>query len=397
MIAAVLGLALLSAGPDPRPVVRHPALDGLEPAVAAQLQKIREGVEGESTPSAEIYGRAGCHYHAYSMTAAAEDAYGVAERLAPREYRWTYLRALLLEQDNRLPEAARAYADALEKAAYYPALVRLAAVKTALGQSAEAELAVARRHAPDDPSLLAVAGEQALFAGRAEEAASLLAKALAREPRATRLHYPLAMAYRALGRADDAKTELARVGTAGIRPKDPLFDEVLALRRGSQVYVLEAERAAKAGDFEAAASAFRRAITASSQPDTSWLLGLAAAETSLARYDDALAHLQEAGRARPGNPLVLYNTGVLLAHLGRYAEAEGALRAVLERQPEDGAARRELVVVLLSLGRSDAAEAVAREGRGQAGFCAELRSRLDAARAAARLALGPLRECATGD
>jgi tetratricopeptide (TPR) repeat protein len=245
--------------------VRHPTLDGLDPLVAAQLRDERlrlEGVVRAGRPSAEDYGRLARHYHAYGMVAAAEDAYRAAEALDGRDFRWTYLRALILSDDNRPEEAARAYRESFAKAGYYPALVRLAAVEIQLGQSAEPELSLARRHAPDDPALLSVLGEEALAHGHAAEAAAFLEKALAAQPRANRLHYPLAMAYRALGRPDAARAELARSGTAGIQPKDPLLDEVLALRRGAQVFLLEGQRAATAGDDEAAAAAYRQALTA---------------------------------------------------------------------------------------------------------------------------------------
>lgn len=358
MMTAVLALSLALV------TVRYPALDGLEEAVAGQLAETRtrlEDAQKTGTPSAERFAEAGRTYHAYAMTDPAEDCYRNAAALDPAAWQWPYLLALVLEQANR-PEAAAAQLERVldREEKYYPAILRLASLRLTLGNLEEAQrlLRIAVRHAPDDPALLAVRGELALAQDRPAEAAADLARALEREPRATRLHYPLALAYRKLGRLAEAETEAGRVGSAGIRARDPLLDEVLARRRGVRVHALEAERAFAAGDYQAAFDAYERALR-SGEASVALLLPAAVSATKLGRYADALDRLERAARLAPEDDRVAFNRAVLLVHVGRREEAVPLLQQVLEHNPHDTDAGVELVLALAALQRDDQADALA--------------------------------------
>jgi tetratricopeptide (TPR) repeat protein len=376
-----LGLAALLLASSPSPLVRHPPLDGLEAAVAEQLRHVRAGLEekvSEGRAKAGDYGEAGAQYHAYEIFPAAEDCYRNAETLAPEDHRWPHLLGLLFEQDGRFEEAATAFERALRRAAFYPALVRLAALYLRLGRLKDAAplLETARRHSPDDPALLAVMGEHALAEARPRDAIRHLSRALEKQPRATRLHYPLAMAHRSVGDMKAAATALARAGTAGVHPKDPLLEGVQAFRRGAQAYVREAERAEGAGDHAAAAAAYRRALAGSAEPSLSLLLASAAAEIRLARFSDALDRLMRAREMAPDDDAVLYNLGVVLGQLQRYDEARATLERLVRVHPDDDAARIELIVVLLGRGLTDEARRHI-ELRFHPPFCASLLRRLE--------------------
>jgi tetratricopeptide (TPR) repeat protein len=387
----VLALALVVG-------IRFPSLEGLEPSVAAQLSEVRARLDTSAKtapPAAVQMGAAGRAYHAYSMLEPAEDCYRRAASLDPAEWRWPYLLALVLEQANRPEAAAEQLQHALDRPEkYYPAILRLAALRLTLREPAAAErlLRVAQQHSPDDPALLAALGELDLAQGRTEDAAMHLARALEREPRANRLHYPLALAYRKLGRLAEAQAEAERVGSAGIRPRDPVLDEVLAQRRGARVHLLDAERAFAAGDYQGAYDAYERALSAG-EATAPVLLQAAVSATRLGRYPEALACLERATRLAPEDDRIVFNRGVLLAHVGRYAEAAPLFLQVLSHTPEDTEATIELVVTLAALGRNDDAVARATQMRPDRTTCAAIAARLESARASSdirkRLGAGP--------
>lgn len=356
MSAAVLLLALAAPALVEVP---YPALDGMAPAVAQQLADVRARLDAagrSGSAPAEAWGEGGRHYHAYGLLAPAEACYLNAQALAPDDFRWPYLRGVLLADDSRAEEALRALEQALARPErYYPALVRAAQIEIVLGrtEAAAARLEPARAQAGDDPAFLAASGELALARGRAAEAVAALTRALAAEPRANRLHYPLAMALRDLGRTEEARQHLRQAGPVGLRPRDPLLEAVQALRRGEQVHMMEGHSAFRAGDFAAAARAYAEAFEQSGRASAGALVNQAAAEARLGREAESIAHLRAALRLEPGSASALYNLGLLLARAGRHGEAEAVLRELVTRAPGDAGARLELGLVLLALGRDE--------------------------------------------
>jgi tetratricopeptide (TPR) repeat protein len=379
--------------PAARTPIPFPSLEGMEAPVAAQLGEVRarvEEAERARTADAALYGGAGQRYQAYELHAAAEACYRNAEALAPGDFRWPYLLGVLYEQSSRLDDAAAAYTRALAPAdKYYPAFIRLAGVELERGrlEAAAAALEAPRRHAPDDAALLGALGQLALAQGRHADAVRDLGAALERQPKATRLHYPLGMAWRALGRLDEARAHLAQVGRSGVQPRDPLLESVRALRRGESAYLIEGHTAYRAGDFAAAAAAYARAFEAGGSTNTGALVNLAAAEARLGRTSEALDHLEQARRLAPDSPSVLFNLGALLAGAGRPAEALVPLRRLLALAPRDDEARLELALAAFAAGEPpealDALEPLARVAPAR---CAALVERLNAASAGGTLA-----------
>ena len=379
---ALLLAATLVAVPDV-------SLDNLDAEVARQLGEVRRRLDtaGTGAAGAAAFAEAGRHYHAYEMHAPAEACYRNAALLAPEDFRWPYLLGVLQQEAGRLEEALASIGRALAAPErYYPGLLRMATLQIALGRPQDAErwLAPARVHAPGDPALLAREGELALATARPQAAAAALEAALRREPRATRLHYLLGMAYRALGRREDALRELARAGPVGVRARDPLLEGVRALRVGESSFMIEGHQALRAGDTDAAAVAFARAAEASGGTSLPALLNLAAAEARRGRRDEAIARLGEARRLDPHHDAVLFNLGVLLAQAGRAAEAEPLLAAVVERAPSDAEARAEWGLALLALGRLDDAQRALAPVPLDAARCERLREALAARAKGAR-------------
>ena len=267
---ASVALPPAAAGREtPRAALRTvpwPDLAGLEPAVREALQRASAALAA-GPPEGGAYGELGQLFQAHGFPTAAEVCYANAADLQPDDFRWPHLRGLALIEEQRLEEAAGAFAEAYSRRPYYSAFLRQARVAQELGDFAQtnALLAVAVAHAPDDPALLALLGEQAALEGDAAAAVELLSRALAEAPGATRLHYPLALSYRALGDVAAADRHLALAGRVGIVPLDPLADEVRSRRVGATAWDLEGQRALQAGDAAAAAKAFRKALEA--RPD----------------------------------------------------------------------------------------------------------------------------------
>ena len=70
-----------------------------------------------------------------------------------------------------------------------------------------------------------------------------LEAALAAEPRATAVNYPLAMAYRQVGRLDDAEARLRARGDAQPPLPDPLMRELAEILRSPVVHEARGDRA----------------------------------------------------------------------------------------------------------------------------------------------------------
>lgn len=346
---------ILVLGPAASRELPEVRLDDLEPAVARQLAQVRNRLDA-SAPTATLFGDAARHYHAYGLVAAAEACYRKADSLDPHEFRWPYLLGVLLMEDNRLDEAAQSLQRALDrKDNYYPALIRLAGLYVAQGRSDEAVALVetARRHAPEDPTLLALTGQLALAQGRNAEAVADLTKALELDPRATRLRYLLGMAYRAAGRLDQARVQLTQAGSVDVKPRDPLVDAMLALRQGERSSMIQGHAAFRLGDYVGAAAAYRQAVEQSNGASPDALVHLAVAEGRLGQVEEAIAHLRQAQIRNPTDADVLYNLSAFLARAGRHTEAEPLLRTLVQRVPTDDAARISWGLTLLALNRTD--------------------------------------------
>lgn len=70
-----------------------------------------------------------------------------------------------------------------------------------------------------------------------------------RQPEASALRYPLAIAYRELGRLDDARHQLGERWTVAARFADPLIEDLPALVTGSGIHLMFGNRARRRGDL----------------------------------------------------------------------------------------------------------------------------------------------------
>jgi tetratricopeptide (TPR) repeat protein len=197
-------------------------------------------------------------------------------------------------------------------------------------------------------------GEAALSEGRFEEAVQYFEAALERVPRASRIHYSLAMAYRGLGRLEDAQSHLRQVGQAGIQVADPIVDHLQSLLRGERAHLIQGQLAYQAGQFKAAVEAFGEAVDAApTSARASVNLGLALA--ALGDTERAIQQLRAALRLDAENVTAHFTLGTLLAHQGRHADAVEHFRVVINHTPDNVEANRAITRALLKLGRDEEA------------------------------------------
>jgi tetratricopeptide (TPR) repeat protein len=356
----VLAVPLAAAPP---PAIPSPDLSGLEPAVARQIQQQQNALK-------ELYGRdpdprelavawagLGTSFHAYKLTGPAEEAYRKAMELDAKDPRWPHLLGGLLQDAGRLDDAVKAYGKALELAPEdEPALVHLGEIHLLQARREEGEAALRKALvlAPEDAAANALLGQAALERSDFREAAERLETALRGAPGANRLHYPLSRAYRGLGDTAKAAEHLAQVGSVGVRPADPILDQVESLRTGERARLESGKRAYNAGRFAEAAEEFQKALQA--RPESvEARINLAA---TLARQGDAngaIAKLREAVELAPANPTAQFNLGLLLAAGGSSREAIDHLVAAVAARPQDAEAHRELAALLRDAGRSEEA------------------------------------------
>lgn len=409
--AVWVALALLAAAPPGLEPVPEPGPAAVEDSVRRQLAAAHRSVldlsESGDDPAAlaRAYGELGRLYAAYELWDAARPSFVNAVALAagPAGGRWRHYLGYVLERGGDLREARRHYEEA---AAADPrdraAALRGAEAELALGRTAEAERSFRRLAA--EPGFEAAAR---FGLGRALERRGDLAGAIAElrrvlelQPAATRARYALAQAYRRAGRAEEARRQIAAIGTAGSEGPvvfpDPLIGSLAKAARGGAFHKFQGDQAVQAGRLADAAAAYRRAVEAEpgsfsyrkSLGLTLYRLGQAAeaareleaalalepdlppaqvpGETARLRYtlggiaanqpggggrDTALDSFREAARLDPGYADAHLQTGNLLGAAGRLEEALAAFDRAVAADPRHLEARLQRATTLMDLGR----------------------------------------------
>ncbi len=333
-----------------RPVAL-PAVGHLHPAAQRQLGEAYRSLlavarDPEAAPRtrSEAYGELGMLFMAAEFLQHAARCFRNAELLAATEFKWPYYLAHVLRRSGDLGAAAERFGRALALRRADPAAtVWLSRMYLELGRPEAAEPVVAALLArrSDAPALRVEAGRIALAKGDYASAAAHLEKALALDPEAGSIHYPLAMAYRALGDPDRANRHLRRRREDGpgadVRLPDPLMAALNGMLRNPQYYRDLASHAASGGDWALAAAHFRTA--AGSAPEVAMLrlsLGIALERLGdVRRAEDAF---DEALRLDPRSYEAHYALGSLLARSGRDAEAIDRFEDAVAHNPNFAAA-----------------------------------------------------------
>jgi tetratricopeptide (TPR) repeat protein len=341
-----------------RPVI-EPDLSRVDAAVADQLRQARKEMETAiADPEAGVsrlaaaYGTLGQLYHAYELFDAAEACYLNASFLAPQDFRWLHLLADVARNNGDLEEAAERYEAAWSLQPYdFAALVRLGETYTELGRAEDAENAFKSALAlnPGSPSAMAGLGQLALNKREFGDAVMYFKAALEAAPEANRLHYSLAMAYRGLGDLEAARRQLELRGTVGVRPPDPVIDQLQLLREGERVHLVRGRLAYASGRYQEAADEFAAAVAADPMSARS-LVNLGTALGQLGDLDAAIGKYEEALAIDPDQTTAHFNLGSSLARQGRAAEAIPHFEAVLKSTPYDAESHLLLAQALVATG-----------------------------------------------
>src|SRR5262249_7519221 len=184
------------------------------------------------TDQAAAYGALGRMLMAAKFSQEAASCFALAEGLAPEDVRWPYYTGHAYLRSGDRERAAAAFERALKaKPGDLTSLVWLGETyldddRLDLAQSAFQRAITAQ---PQSAPALFGAGRTALARREYSEAAQDLERGLAIDPRASAIHYPLAMAYRGLGDIPKADAHFRQRGTSYPGLPDPLMqdDEVL--------------------------------------------------------------------------------------------------------------------------------------------------------------------------
>lgn len=353
--------------PAPKPnlvAVHWPDLSTLEVEVREHLLKAQASLsaavknEGASDATlAEAYGSIGQTFHAYSLNSPARECYVNASRLAPKDFRWIYLLAKLDHQDGRIEEAIKNYliVHSLNRG-YTAASVNLGNIFLEANRLIDARQHFSTALSVDKDNAAAHygLGQVALSERNFAEAVRYFERTLAIVPAATRVHYSLAMAYRGLGQLEKAKANLASQGTVGVRPTDPLFEQLQELVQGERLHLVRGRLALEAERYTEAAEEFRKAVAARPESVTG-RVNLGAVLTLLGDVTGAIEQFQSVLRIAPENANAHYNLGYLLTTQNRHQEAISHLQAVLKSNPRDPSARSLLAQAYLKSERRDEA------------------------------------------
>lgn len=344
--------------------VPEPDLGRLEPAVAGQMEAVRADlVAALANPSvgdadvAEAFGVLGELLHAYEMFDSAAVCYRNAGRLSPRDYRWLHLLADVERRRGSLAEAAKLHEAALRVSTDdVPTLIQRGEVLLELNEVERAgeSFRTALHLDPSSAAARAGMGNVALARRDYAEAVASLEAALEAVPQATRLHYALAMAYRGLGRMEEARRHLALNGPVGLRAPDPLIDGLRQLLQGERVHILRGRLAFAKGRYADAEAEFRRAVDAAPGSAPA-LVNLGSTLGKLGDVDGALKSYRQALAAAPDNAAAHFNSGLLLGNLDRHTEAAEHLGVAADAWPEDAEAQRLLAKELAAAGREEEA------------------------------------------
>jgi tetratricopeptide (TPR) repeat protein len=341
-----------------------PELDGMAASVQHQIRErratlesvVRRGSISDSALASE-FGAMGQLLMAAESVAAAKPYFLRAAELDPAESRWPYYLGHLHRMQGDIESAANYFARTLALGAdNVPALVWLGNVYLDQGQPARAA-PLYERALNQQPALFAALfglGRVELVRGSYSKAAEYLEAALRAEPRASAVHYPLAVAYRQLGRLAEAESHLRRRGEDQPAPPDPLMQEVAGLLESSVVFEQRGDRALARGDPAAAVIAFRRGVELS--PDRAALKQKLA--TSLALTGDVKAALelyQQLLQQDPNFAEAHYSLGALLLGNGRPDLAIDRFAAAVHADPTYLQARLQLAHTLRQVGRLDRA------------------------------------------
>ena len=338
-----------------------PDLGGVDTFVATQIREQFASMQWtlespETTPGgrSRAYGEMAKLLMAAGLPEAAEPYLLEAQSLVAGDMRWPYYLGHLYRTLGDLAQAAASFERALQLEPDDPVtLVTLGEVYLTQGRPEAAEPLFTRQLSRQPNSVVANygLGRAALARNQYDRAVSHLEAAFAESGEtAVGVHYPLALAYRALGESDRAEAHMARRADVDLLPADPLMEQLDDLLQSPQAFEERGNRSLSSGDWAAAATHFRRGLDlAPDDPTIRHRLGTALFQMGDA--DGAVAEFQQILRTTPDHALAHFSLGLIMEATGRRAEAVERFSAAVRHEPGYVEARLGLASLLRRSGR----------------------------------------------
>jgi tetratricopeptide (TPR) repeat protein len=365
--AAADRLSVPPEGLQPLQPVPEMDISGAEPLAQDAIRRARHNVDtllakpGVSARQlGDAYGRLGAYYQVYGIRTGAEACYANAVARAPDVFRWRFLSAYLAYESGRYEEALVRFEAARRIDADYPSIdlyVGEAMLELNRSEAAE-ELLTA---AVEQDGLRAAAafrlGQIALERRDFDAAVDWFNKALAADPGADAVYFPLAQALRGAGDAGAAREALRQRGKQRPRVKDPLIEELDSLEQGARPFYLAGLAAIHQSDYAAAADNFATGLE--QDPDNHFArISYARALYVSGRPDEARRQLELVETAVPDEELAIFLLGLLDNAAGDTASARRRFERVLQLKADHSGAL--YFLGLLDFAAGDYAPAVAR-------------------------------------
>jgi len=322
--------------------VPQPDLTGVDPPAQEQIHTSQAALaatvaqaDASRAQRAEAFGSLGQIYQAYGFDDAALACYTNAARLDSQPFRWSYYAGYLEQRDGDSEAAERDYQHALSlKPSNGPALLRLGSLELTLDHPDQAEQWFTKAMAQRNPPAAALAGlgKVALLKRQYRVALKYFNDALSREPKASSIHYQLAMAYRGLGDLPHMQEQLQARGDVEPIIQDPLLDEINVLKQGKVGLLERGSAAMRESRFADAIAAYRQMVRLDpSDPIAYKYLGIALARSG--KPDEALEQYAQALQLDRSNATVHYNMGILLIETRKEEQAIAHFQEALQLDP----------------------------------------------------------------
>jgi len=346
--------------------VAPPQIDvsGLAPNAARAVSDARAGVLKDSK-SGSAWGRLGMACMAHDFRNEALACFAEAGRLQPRQFRWMYLSAIVLEDsDQEQAEQRFASAVALEPG-YAPLRWRLGNLLLRLDRldAAEREFEAAAGLESDSPYPLLGLAHVDLARGDASRAEGHLQKAVDLAPSCRDAIGELAGLLSRQGKPGSSlelQQRWLKLPTCPSEMPDPIRQEVFRHGGRERVLAIEADELVLRGELEQAVAVLRTLVAENPGLSRPWVnIG----QLLLARGNVVAAHqvFEEAVERFPREPLAHYGLAGACEASGATREAVGSYRRACELKPDYAEAHYRLGVLLWQSGeRWPAAEALER-------------------------------------
>lgn len=336
----------------------------LEPVVARQIRGYQNSLQKIAKISAEdpvilarAYGMLGQGYQAYTWIEPARRCYQNAAFLDPKKFAWHYLLGLTELELGNVEGAEESFkkAEAL-RPDYLANLVQLGKIRLqfndGLGAVGYFEKVLAKK--PNEAAAWLGKGQALYYQEKYNEALKAYGNALKLSPASDKINYFIALTYRALGDEPQSRGFMARAGKVGVKPIDPLAEDVAKLQRGERVLMQKGQAAFSAGRYKDAAQMYSMALD--SNPNSIPARVNLASSLALGGFGkEAIEQYQAVLAKDPKNLTSHYNLGKIYSGLGKLDEAFLHLSQAVNLDNQDLEIQYDLANVLATKGEIEKA------------------------------------------